>query len=279
VDARLQRRVQRYGWDLAASGYEPLWQAQLACVQAELLELASLASGECVLDVACGTGLVTLASASAIGAAGRVLGVDLSGVMVDAAQKRASVRGLSNVGFQRMDAEVLELPDASFDVVLCALGLMYMPDPVRAVCEMRRVLRPGGRVILAVWGERSNCGWSALFPIVDAEVSSEVCPLFFRLGQKRALTTLCVQAGFEALQERRITTMLTYTSADEACDAAFVGGPVALAWSRFDGVTRERVRARYLDAISPWREGLGYRVPGEFMIVSAAAPTSRSQCP
>ena len=275
----MQRRVQRYGWDLAASDYEPLWQAQLASMQAELLALASLTLGERVLDVACGTGLVTFDSASAVGASGRVTGVDLSGVMVDAAQQRASARRLLNVRFERMDAEALALPDSSFDAALCALGLMYMPDPLQAVREMRRVLRPGGRVILAVWGERSNCGWSALFPIVDAEVSSEVCPLFFRLGQKGALTNLCVQAGFEALPERRITTMLTYASADEACDAAFVGGPVALAWSRFNDVTRARVRARYLDAIDPWREGLGYRVPGEFVIVSAAAPTSRSRCP
>ena len=119
MEPRLQRRVQRYGWDLAAGDYEPLWQAQLASVQAELLALAALVPGERVLDVACGTGLVTFKSASAVGASGHVLGVDLSGLMVDAAQKRASTRGLSNVSFQRMDAEALEIPDASFDVALC----------------------------------------------------------------------------------------------------------------------------------------------------------------
>jgi ubiquinone/menaquinone biosynthesis C-methylase UbiE len=268
----LQRRVQRYGWDMAASDYEPLWQAQLASVQAELLALASLTPGERVLDVACGTGLVTFDSAGAVGASGRVTGVDLSGVMVEASQQRASARSLSNVSFERMDAEALGLPDASFDVALCALGLMYMPDPVKAVREMRRVLRPGGRIVLAVWGERSNCGWSALFPIVDAEVSSEVCPLFFRLGQEGALAHLCVQAGLEATVQRRITTTLMYACADEACNAAFVGGPVALAWSRFDDVTRARVRASYLKAIDLWRDGQGYRMPGEFVIVSAAAP-------
>ena len=92
-----------------------------------------------------------------------------------------------NASFARMDAEKLELPDASFDVALCALGLMYMPHPEQAVREMRRVLRPGGRMVIAVWGEHSLCGWSALFPIVDAEVASEVCPLFFQLGHKEGL--------------------------------------------------------------------------------------------
>lgn len=65
------------------------------------------------------------------------------------------------------------LRDAGFDLALCALGLMYMPNPVQALREMWRVLRPGSRVGLAVWGERSRCGWSAVFPIVDAEVASE----------------------------------------------------------------------------------------------------------
>ena len=269
MDARAQRRIQRYGWDLAADAYEPLWQAQLARVQAELLALAAPAPGEHVLDLACGTGLVSFESARAVGANGRVLGIDLSGQMVDSAQKRALERGFSNVSFARMDAEALVLPDDSFDVALCALGLMYLPNPEQALREARRVLRPGGRMVIAVWGERSRCGWSALFPIVDAEVSSDVCPLFFGLGQSGALANLCVQERFEVIEQRRIATTLIYVNGDEACNAAFVGGPVALAWSRFSENTRENVRARYLDAIAPWRHGEGYRIPGEFVVVSA----------
>jgi ubiquinone/menaquinone biosynthesis C-methylase UbiE len=271
MEARLQRRVQRYGWDLAAADYEALWQAQLADAQAALLSAAALRSGERVLDVACGTGLVTFAAAHAVGPAGEVLGVDLSGGMVDAARQRALQQGASNAAFVRMDAEALALPDASFDVVLCALGLMYLPDPEQALREMRRVLRPGGRLAVAVWGERARCGWAPLFAIVDAEVASEVCPLFFRLGQHDTLARACAATPFAAVSEQRVASALVYADADQACGAAFVGGPVALAWSRFDGAVRERVRMRYLEAIAPWRDGCGYRVPGEFVVVAARA--------
>lgn len=275
MDARLQKRVQRYGWDLAADAYEPSWQEQLAEAQSALLASASPAAEEHVLDVACGTGLVTFAAARAVGPGGRVLGVDLSARMVEIARQRATDLNLPNCSFVRMDAESLALPDTSFDVALCALGLMYVPDPEQALRELRRVLRPGGRIAIAVWGERSRCGWSALFPIVDAEVASEVCPLFFRLGQQDALTRACADAGFESVEQRRIEVTLNHADADAACNAAFVGGPVALAWSRFSGEVRARVRARYLDAIEAWRSPDGYRIPGEFVVLSAIVPGRR----
>jgi ubiquinone/menaquinone biosynthesis C-methylase UbiE len=272
MDARLQRRVQRYGWDLAADSYELLWRAQLSRAQVKMLECAAIAKGERVLDAACGTGLVAFAAARAVGPGGEVVGVDLSGQMVESCRRRADVRRVANTRFARMDAESLGLPEASFDVALCSLGLMYMPDPWRALRQMRRVLRPGGRVAVAVWGDRSQCGWAPVFPIIDAEVRSEVCPLFFRLGQGNTLSRVCADAKFEALQLHRITTTMDYADEDEACNAVFVGGPVALAWSRFDDIERARVRRRYLEAISPWQHGRGFRIPGEFVVVSGAAP-------
>jgi ubiquinone/menaquinone biosynthesis C-methylase UbiE len=266
MDARLQRRVQRYGWDLAAADYEALWQRQLAPAQNALLETAALAPGERVIDVACGTGIVSAAAAHGVGANGRVLGIDIAEQMVITARRR-----LPQAQFLRCDGEALDgIADAGFDVALCALGLMYMPEPVRALREMARVLRPGGRVALAVWGERARCAWAAVFAIVEAEVASEVCPLFFRLGQRDTLARLCAEATFEDVVQHRLSVTLDHASADEACNAAFVGGPVALAWSRFDAATRSRVRARYVQAIAPWRQADGgYRLPSEFVIVSA----------
>ncbi|MDP3833503.1 MAG: methyltransferase domain-containing protein [Hydrogenophaga sp.] len=272
MEPRLQRRVQRYGWDLAADDYETLWQAQLAPAQALLLQQVALAPGEQVLDLACGTGLVSLPAADRVGARGHVLGADLSQRMVDAARQRALVHPQPNASFVRMDAEQLDLADGGFDVALCAFGLMYLPEPEQAVSEMARVLRPGGRIGLAVWGERARCGWAALFPIVDAEVASDVCPLFFRLGQADTLARVCTGAGLHAVQEHRLVTTLHYANADEACRAAFAGGPVALAWSRFDTAVRARVCQRYLEAIEPWRDGPRYAVPAEFVVVTAALP-------
>ena len=237
---------------------------------------AGLIPGERVLDVACGTGIIALDAAARVSPGGDVVGVDLSGRMIEAARRRAMQEHHTNVSFERMDAEQLGLPDNSFDVALCALGLMYMPGPERAILEMRRVLRPGGRIILAVWGERSRCGWAELFPIVDAEVESDVCPLFFRLGQGETLADICSSAGFHVTVRSRISATLVYSDDDQACDAAFVGGPVALAWSRLDDGARERARVRYLDAIATWRrQDRTYRIPGEFVIVAASSHAAR----
>ena len=272
MEPRLQRRVQRYGWDLAAAAYEPLWQSQLAPAHYALLNATALAPGERVLDVACGTGLVTLRAARGVFPGGQAVGTDLSGRMVEAAERAAARHGVGNARFVRMDAERLDLSAASFDATLCALGLMYLPHPERAMREMRRVLRAGGRAVVAVWGLRSRCGWAPVFPIVDAEVESDVCPLFFSLGTEGALSRLCLDAGFAPVDEQRIAATLSYADADDACNAAFAAGPAALAWSRFADPVRKRVRARYLDAIEPWKRGRGYALPGEFVVAAAKAP-------
>lgn len=268
MDPQLQRRVQRYGWDLAAEDYEALWHAQLAPAQVMLLAEVAPVQGELVLDVACGTGLMALAAAGKVGPKGHVLGIDLSARMLDVARLRAKARQSPHVSFQRMDAEQLNLADDNFDVALCAFGLMYLPEPEQAVREIARVVRPEGRIGLSVWGEREQCGWSALFPIVADEVTSDVCPLFFRLGQDDTLARACLAEGLTQVKEKRIKTTLHYSDGDEACRAAFVGGPVALAWSRFTPSARVRACQRYLEAIEPWRQGQCYALPAEFVIVT-----------
>ena len=127
-------------------------------------------------------------------------------------------------------------------------------------------------MVSAVWGQRAGCGWAAIFEIVAAEVSSDVCPLFFRLGEPDTLARLSTEAQFEVSGQWRLVTTLDYGDGTEACDAALVGGPVALAWSRFDTMTRERVQRRYLEALEPWRTGKSYAVPGEFLVVAARVP-------
>jgi len=263
---KLQRRVQRYGWDKASGEYERYWRQQLEPAQRALLRLADLCAGMHVVDVACGTGLVTLPAAEAVGPGGRVVGTDLSQEMINCAREEAAARGLTNVTFERMDAEELQLDAATFDVALCSLGLMYVPDPRKALGEMRRLLRHGGRAIAAVWGDRRRCGWAEIFPIVDRRVASDVCPMFFQLGTGDMLSHVMTTAGFDAVRVERMATTLEYPSAEAACGAAFAGGPVALAYSHFDSRVRDEAHREYLDSIEPYRRGAGYAVPGEFVI-------------
>jgi len=266
MNPKLQRRVQRYGWDKAASFYEQYWSAQLRPAQDKLLEMADLKPGEDVLDVACGTGLVTFRAARKLLPGGTILGTDISEEMVNSARHLAAVQAISNASFERMDAEDEKPFDRQFDAALCSLGLMYFPDPVNSLGQMKNALKAGGRAAAAVWGQRDRCGWAEIFPIVDSRVKSEVCPLFFRLGTQDLLARNLTEAGFESVRLERISTTLHYMSAEDACGAAFEGGPVALAYSRFDEKTKTEARAEYLESIEGFRIDERYEIPGEFVI-------------
>ena len=267
MNADLQRRVQRYGWDRAEPFYEDAWKAQLAPAHELLLSHAALKPGERVLDVACGTGLVTFPAAEAVGPLGVVLGTDLSDQMVGRVTAEAERRGLRHVTGMRMGAEALDVPDGLFDAVLCGLGMMYFPDPLQSLLEMCRVLKPGSRAVAAVWGHSDRCGWAGIFPVVAERVRTDVCPLFFDLGTGDTLAALFADAGFERVTTDRISTTLRYASATAAVRAAFAGGPVAMAYARFDEATRIDAEAAYLDTISAFRTGDGYAIPGEFVVV------------
>jgi SAM-dependent methyltransferase len=272
MDGRLQLRVQRYGWDRASARYDDLWREALAPATQGVLRLARLQSGERVLDVACGSGVLTRAALATVGPQGEAVGCDVSAGMVAVAQA-ASI----GCHFLRTDAQAVGevLPADHFDVVLCGLGLMYMPDPEASLAAMVRCLRPGGRLVVSVWGERAACGWSDVFPIVDARVQSEVCPMFFRLGIGDTLRSALAGAGLRRAHTERVTTTIDHEDANTACDAAFEGGPVALAYGRFDEPTRAAVRAEYLASLQRWARSDGFAVPGEFVLgegVRASAP-------
>lgn len=266
MEPGLQRRVQRYGWDKASSYYEVYWQNQLKPAQDLLLQMAALQPGENVLDVACGTGLVSFSALTYLGNNGSVTGTDISEKMIALATDSAIREHKNNVSFKWMDAEELNFGNSSFDAVLCALGLMYMPDPRKALHEMHRVLKPGGRAVAAVWGQRHQCGWAEIFEIVDQHVASEVCPMFFNLGNPDMLTLSFKAAGFTGISVQRINTVLLYTDAKEALGAAFEGGPVALAYNKFSDVIKQEVHDAYLHSIATYKKNGRYEVPGEFVV-------------
>ena len=269
MDAKLQRRIQRYGWDKASSDYEEYWGKQIEPAQKRLLEMAALQPGERVLDIACGTGLIAFRAARSVGAQGSVVGTDISERMVERGRDESAEHGLANVSFQRVDAESLDFPESSFDAAFCSLGLMYVPEPLRALRLVRQLLKPGGRMAASVWGQRDRCGWAGIFPVVDARVKSEVCPMFFQLGTGDNLRTVLETAGFSDIHLERLAGPLDYDSADDAIGAAFAGGPVALAYAHFDDDSRNRAHAEYLRTIQPYRRDEGYSIPGEFVVALA----------
>jgi len=266
MDARLQRRVQRYGWDAAAPTYESAWSEQLRPAHDVLLDMVALRPGMHVLEIACGTGLVTTRAACAVAPGGSVFASDIADEMVAETSKHAASRGLQNVETARMEAEKLAVEDNVFDAALCALGLMYVPDPVKALAEMCRGVKSGGRVAVTVWGERRKCGWADIFPIVDAHVQSDVCPLFFSLGGPGALVIAMASARLSQIEQRRQEVGIVFPDEESLLFAQIDGGPVALAAKRFSPGIRQEVNTAFLASVSEYRRVDGsYAIPGEFV--------------
>jgi ubiquinone/menaquinone biosynthesis C-methylase UbiE len=172
-----------------------------------LVEDAKITSGQFVLDVATGPGEPALSIAGLVGPEGKVLGVDPVPEMVEAARREANRRGLQNVSFEVAFAGVLPFQANTFDAVVSRFGVMFFPAPVDSVREMLRVLKPGGRVSMAVWhfAERNPFHYS-LSQIVERYVDSPPpapdSPEPFRFAAPGKLLAILSEAGAEATSER-----------------------------------------------------------------------------
>ena len=162
----------------------------------DLIETARLQAGERVLDVACGTGVVTRLAAERVGSSGAVAGLDVHPGMLAAA--RASTPSGMSINWYEASAEAMPLPDGSFDVVLCQMGLQFMPNKPAALREMRRVLDRGGRLYVNVPGPKP-----AMFGILTEALARHIGPqagafgdAVFSLHGVDALTKLLAEAGF-----------------------------------------------------------------------------------
>jgi ubiquinone/menaquinone biosynthesis C-methylase UbiE len=185
----------------------------------DLIETAALLPGERVLDVACGTGIVARIAARMLGTNGSVSGLDASSPMIAAARAAATAEGVV-VEWREGSALALPFAEAAFDAVLCQQGLQFFPERERALREMNRVLRPGGRLVLSVWGpiERS-LGFAALADALTHHISPEAGALLsagpFCLSDADQLRALVADAGFKDIAVRRAVKILHYQSADE----------------------------------------------------------------
>src|SRR3954447_13143132 len=140
-----------------------------APLTARMLDRAAVAPGDRVLELACGPGGAGLEAAERVGPEGTVIVSDVAAEMTALAAARAAERGLTNTEARVLDLEAIAEDDGSFDVVLCREGLMLVPEPERAAAEIARVLAPGGRFAVAVWGARERNPWlGVLFDAVTA---------------------------------------------------------------------------------------------------------------
>src|SRR5918993_985060 len=151
------RDQERMEWSAAAPGWKKYGKDMfkwMAPISDKLIESAGISIGQTVLDVATGTGQPALTIVKIVGQNGRVIGVDLSPEMIETAKEEAAYLGLTNkVDFQVVKDESLSMfSDNAFDSVVCRNGLMFMPDPVKALKAFLRVLKPGGKASVTVWG-------------------------------------------------------------------------------------------------------------------------------
>jgi SAM-dependent methyltransferase len=203
----------------------------------DLVEVAGARPGERVLDIACGTGIVARTAARRVGSSGTVVGLDVSAPMLDVACVVAAGEGLS-IEWREGSAMKLPFPDTAFDLVLCQQGLQFFPDRAATLCEMHRVLGPGGRLALSVWRPiEGSPGFAVMAEALSHHISTEAGALLpsgpFGLGQETELRALLAGADFSEITIRPALKTLRYPSPVEFVRRYVAGsalaGPVAAA--------------------------------------------------
>ena len=219
IDIKDQQRSQ---WRDAAGAWEHYfdwYSAAFGPLMAWCGDAIAAAPGMHVLDVAAGSGQPSLTIAPRVQPGGTVLGIDFSAEMVAVAQRCAG-QTATNVSFRTMDAEQLELDDASFDAVTCACGLIFFPDSQRALTEMRRVLKPGGRVAIGVWAEPSKnsfmtVGGAAVGQFLPPTPPNPNSPGAFRFSKREVLEGTLRDAGFGDVSFASLSIPVEFGSTQE----------------------------------------------------------------
>lgn len=164
------------------------------------IDRLQLRPGQCVLDVCCGSGASALPAAEAVGAEGRVIGIDLAENLLELARAKARQRGLSQAEFRMGDMMSLGFPDATFDAVVCVFGIFFVPDMPGAVKELRRTVKPGGKLALTTWGPNffepaSSAFWESIRR--EAPEFHKSFNPWDRISQPDSLATMLREAGIE----------------------------------------------------------------------------------
>jgi len=239
-----------------------------AALTESLLDRAGVDAGDRVLELACGPGGVGMAAATRVLPGGEVVLSDVAERMTAIAAERAASRGISNVSTLVLDLEEITEPDASYDVVLCREGLMFAVVPARAVGEFRRVLRPGGRVAVAVWGPRDDNPWLGLvFDAVTAQLGIPVPPPGvpgpFSLGDRDRLARLLVDAGLTDVEVTEHAMPLRAGSFDEWWNRTrSLAGPLSTILASQPPETVQALRTRLANDVRRYQTTAGIELPG-----------------
>jgi SAM-dependent methyltransferase len=224
--------------------------------------------GDTVLELAAGVGETGFEAARIVGRRGRLITTDVSPTMLEAARRRGAEVGVANVDYQVMDAERIELGDDSVDGVLCRFGYMLMADPATALAESRRVLRPGGRLTLAVWGalERNPFFGIIAVSLVQrgyiAPPEPPPAPGPFSMASAERTEGLLRDAGFANARIEEVAGRFVLTDVDEYLSViADTAGPIALALRGLAEPDRAAVKADVEDSLRRFAADRGYELP------------------
>lgn len=226
----------------------------------DLVASANLAPGERVLDVACGTGVVARLAAERVGATGAVAGLDVNADMLKVAR---SVSAALPIEWHESSAESMPLPDDSFDVVLCQMGLQFIPDKVAALREMRRVVRPGGRVVINL--PTPNAFFEVLENVMARHVTGGAAFVgkVFSLNNSAEIERLFRAAGFNDVVTRADSPTLGLPTPQEFLWQYVRSTPLAGALATADPTVLGAIQEEVVADWQPWvrDRGISYQQP------------------
>jgi ubiquinone/menaquinone biosynthesis C-methylase UbiE len=224
--------------------------------------------GDTVLELAAGVGETGFEAATIIGQSGRLITSDLSPAMLEAARRRGAELGVTNVEYRVIDAEHIELDDDSVDGVLCRFGYMLVADPAAAFAETRRVLRPGGRLTLAVWGALERNPFFSIIAISLVQrghippPEPPPAPGPFSMASAEGVERLLRGAGFGEVRTEEVLGRFVLPDGDEYLSLiADTAGPIALAFRGLAESERAAVRTDVEASLRRFATDGGYELP------------------
>jgi SAM-dependent methyltransferase len=279
VDRDEYKRTSLENWQAMAPGWERR-RAELEKVTRPVSEWMVQAldpqPGDTVFELAAGPGDTGFLASTLLGPEGRIISSDFSSEMVEVARRRAAELGLENVEHRVIDAEEIRLDDDSVDGVLCRFGFMLMPDPEAALAETRRVLRPGGRLVLAVWGQAERNPWISIAGRLLAELGLVPRPQpgepgMFVLADEERLRGLLGGAGFAVERVEDVPVLFEFDDVDDyIAGSRETGGMFARTWRDASDDEREAIRTGLAERFAPFAVNGAYELPGVAVVAAAS---------